>query len=108
MKAFWVWAHSTKWFLLAVFATVLTIVGFVLRSMFFTPVKPSGSTGVQRLPDVPKPLKEAVAKAEETALIARVEAKVQAEEQTKQLQTILQNPDGVERRKGIATMLKDL
>jgi hypothetical protein len=108
MKTFWIWAKSARWVVLLIFATVLTILGFVLRSLFHTPEKP-GQNGVQqRLPEVPQPLREAVAKAEEAALLARVEAAAKAEEQVAKLQETMKLSDGAERRKRLAGMLKDL
>ena len=47
-------------------------------------------------------------KAEEGALIARVEARVKAEEATKELEEIAAVDDGAERRKRLAEMLNGL
>jgi hypothetical protein len=104
MKTFLAWLKSAKWLALAVGAVVLGVLLLVLRNLFFGP-RPSGPS---RLPDVSPKLREKVAKAEEEALRAKIEAKVQASEDKKDLEEIAKIEDGVERRKRLAEKLRSL
>jgi len=60
------------------------------------------------LPEVPEGLKKKVAEAEEKALTAKVEARVQAAAQKTELASITKIEDGTERRKRLAEMLTRL
>ena len=67
-----------------------------------------GSSAPPKLPEVSKKLKAKVEKAEEEALVARVEARVEATEAKKILDEAADIDDGKERRKHLAAMLNRL
>lgn len=107
LKAFW---KRSKWVLVSVAGGVLLVVAFLLRGLFMKP-----RSGTETDPLEPKPLppideriKEQVAKAEEEATVARIEAKVRADVDREQLERINQVEDGAERRRRLATMLRRL
>jgi hypothetical protein len=91
---YWVWVAA---------AVAVAILLFVLRGL----VVGSGK-GKISLPEIPEALKAKVAKAEEEALVARVEARVTAEQEVKELEEVAKIDDGVERRKRLAKMLENL
>lgn len=94
---------GAKWLAWAGLGVVAVVILFIVRGLFSGPKTPG-----KRLPEVPNALKEKVEKAEEGALIARVEARVKAEEATKELEEIAAVDDGAERRKRLAEMLNGL
>lgn len=100
----WTTFKRMKWLLLAILALGVVVVTWVLRSLFGGPK----AEGPSRLPPVPPKLQEKVDKAEEEALKARVEAKVTAETDKKELEEIGKIADGKERRKRLADKLKQL
>jgi len=104
MSKFLVWLKSAKWILYVVLAVGTGILLLVLRKLFFGP-KPDVPS---KLPDVPPALQRKVDQAQEEALKAKVEAKVTAEDDKKQLDEITKIDDGVERRKRLAQMLQNL
>lgn len=104
MKKLTAWLKSMKWVVYVVIATGLGILLLVLRNIFAGP-KPKGP---ERLPDVPPKLREKVAQVEEEALKAKIEAKVTAEAEKKEVEEILKIDDGKERRKRLAEKLRNL
>lgn len=66
---------------------------------------PKGPTS---LPEVPDALKKKVQEAEEAALVARVEARVEAEKAKEILDEAAAISDGAERRKRLADALRRL
>lgn len=104
MKTLIAWLKQTKWVLYVILAVGTGILLLVLRKMFFGP-KPDVPT---RLPDVPPALQRKVDQVQEEALKAKVEAKVTAEDDKKQLDEITKIDDGAERRKRLAQMLQNL
>lgn len=103
LKSIW---KSGKWIFLVILAVALAVLGFVIRGLFHSPQ--DSDSGPKRLPDVPQPLKDKVEKAETEALVAKAEAKVTAEKDKKELETIMKVDDGAERRKRLADLLNRL
>lgn len=100
-----VWKHI-KWVAVAV-AVGLGIAGvFLLRGLFVK--ERSDGSEEDPLPEVADKLKKRVQQAEEEALVSRVEAKVKAEQDQKELEEVAQIDDGKERRKRLADMLRRL
>jgi hypothetical protein len=95
-----------KWVLIAVAVGIGLVAIFMLRGIFRRESPDGSKTDV--LPDVSEALKDKVRQAEEEALIARVEARVEAETQKKELEEISTIDDGAERRKRLAAMLRGL
>ena len=93
----------TKWVAWAVLAVATVAVVWFFRTLFTADPKAPA-----RLPEVPAALKYKVAKAEEDALIARVEASVEAEKAKELLDEAAAIDDGVERRKRLAEALRRL
>jgi hypothetical protein len=91
---YWVWG------LLAVLAALLL---FLLRGAVV-----GGGRRKISLPEIPRALRAKVDLAEEEALVARVEARVEATKEVEKLQEVAKISDGVERRKRLAAMLKGL
>lgn len=98
------WLKSTKWVLYSVLAVGAGILLLALRHLFYGD-KP---TGPGRLPDVPEALRKKVEQAQEEAIKAKVEAKMVAETDKKQVEEILKIDDGAERRKRLADKLRAL
>ena len=105
MAAFKAWWAKSRWAVWVVIGVLAVVMLAVLRSLFDVKPKPGQPPG---LPPVPKQLQDKVNKAEEDNLVARVESKVKAEEQKKQLQEVMKVDDGTERRKRLAEMLSKL
>jgi uncharacterized protein YpmS len=99
------WKRS-KWVLLAVAAVTLTVLGVVLRGLVVRE-HPSGKKE-DVLPEVDVALKEKVQQAEEESLVARVEARVEAEAQKEELHEVMKIDDGSERRRRLAALLRRL
>lgn len=104
MKKLIAWLKSAKWVAYTVIAAVVGVILLVLRFLFFGP-KPDRPG---RLPDVPEKLKEKVEKVQEEALQAKVESKVKAESDKKEIEVIMQIDDGKVRREKLAAKLKNL
>jgi len=105
LKAFW---KRSKWALIAVVGGILLVVAFLLRGIFTRPDPKRKPTEPQPLPPIDERIKEQVAKAEEEATVARIEARVQASTDREQLERINQVDDGAERRRRLAAMLRRL
>ena len=103
MKALW---KRFKWVIVAVGAAIVLVVLFLLRDLFRHDT-PDGSQH-DPLPDVGEAVRERVRVAEEEALVARVEARVEAETQKQELEEIGTIEDGAERRQRLAEMLSGL
>ena len=104
MKSVVAWFQTSKWVLYLVASVILMILGMVLASLFHTP-DPSGTS---RLPEVPKPLQQKVEKAEEQALVAKVEAKVKSDTDRARLAEAQAVPEGAARRAALAAVLRSL
>ena len=87
-------------------AVLIAILLFVVRGLIVGS-KDGGKRKIS-LPEVPKALKDKVEQAEEESLVARVEARVVAEQEKKELQEVAKIDDGAERRKRLAKMLEGL
>lgn len=106
LKAFW---KRSKWVILSVIAVLVAVLAFVLRGLFAPKPEPFlGPDQPQPLPPIDQRIKDQVVKAEEEALVARVEARVHAETQRMELQEIAKVEDGAERRRRLAEMLRRL
>lgn len=105
LKAFW---KRFKWVILSVAGVLVLVLIFLLRAL--TRPKPAEPKpdGPQPLPPIDERIKERVAKAEEEATVARIEAKVRADTDREQLERINQVEDGAERRRRLAAMLRRL
>lgn len=99
VKAWWAKSRWAVWVAVGVLAVVMLM---VLRSLFDVKPKPGQPVG---LPPVPKVLQDKADKAQEENLLARVEAKVKAEEHRKELETVMKIDAGAERRKQLAALL---
>jgi hypothetical protein len=106
MKSVVAWVKTSKWVLYLVAAGILMILGMVLYSLFHSPQ--DNTPGSSRLPEVPKPLLEKVEKAEEAALIAKVEAKVKSDTDRTKLAEAQAIADGKARRAALAAVLRSL
>jgi hypothetical protein len=104
MKTLKSFAKSAKYALWAFLAVVFGVVILLVRSFFSGERK----EGTGRLPEVPQKLKAKVEKVEEEALIARVEARVEAEQAEKHLEEVAAIDDGAERRARLAETLRNL
>ena len=102
MSALKAWWHRSQWVVWVVIGVCAVIMLAVLRSLVLK--KPGGDSG-GLLPPIPKAIQERVNQAQEDNLRVRVEAKVKADEQKKQLDDVLKMDDGAERRKRLAEML---
>lgn len=106
LKAFW---KRSKWVILSVAAALVAVLAFILRGLFTKkPSQPVAPDTPQPLPPIDERIREKVTKAEEEALVARVEARVQAETQRAELDEIAKVEDGAERRRRLAEMLRRL
>jgi hypothetical protein len=103
MKRLVSWVKSLRWVAWAVLAFAVVLVIWLVKGLFDGP-----KTGPGRLPEPPKKLKEKVEKAEEAALVSKVEARVEAEKAKEALDEIAEIDDGKERRKRLADMLNNL
>lgn len=94
------------------FKYVIWGIGGVLTAILLVVLKGAivGKPGKRKIsmPEVPQALKEKVEKAEEHALVARIEARVEAEKDIEKLEEVAKIDDGAERRKRLAGMLEDL
>ena len=95
--------NRAKWLVWAILAVAAVAVLWFFRTLFTADPKAPA-----RLPEVPDALKKKVAKAEEDALIARVEAKAEAEHAKEILDNAATINDGEERRKRLAEALRNL
>ena len=96
-----VWATLKKWWWLLVL-----VAGGLLTLLFRGLIVDSDKKLV--IPDVPNKLKEKVRKAEEDALVVRVEAKVKADTELKKLEDVKKIDDQAERLKRLSALLNDL
>ena len=92
---------NLKWIGLVVLSIVAAIVVAILRPR--SPLPPKGG---EAIPPPPRPLQDAVDRAEEAALVAKVKAKVEADNTTEALTEISKIDNGAERRKALAALLK--
>jgi hypothetical protein len=106
MKSVVAWFKTSKWALYAAASVILMILGMVLYSLFHSPQDNTPGSG--RLPEVPKPLQAKVEKAEEQALVAKVEAKVKSDTDRAKLAEAQAVPDGKARRAALAAVLRRL
>lgn len=95
-----------KYYLVAGGVLLALVLFFVLRGLFTR--EDANGRKVDILPEVEEALKERVRVAEEEALVARVEARVEAEVQREELEEVGQIEDGAERRRRLADMLRKL
>lgn len=95
-----------KYYLIAGGVLLAIVLFFVLRGLFTREDEDGTKTDI--LPEVEDALKERVRVAEEEALVARVEARVEAEQQREELEEIAKVEDGAERRRRLAEMLRKL
>lgn len=102
MASFW---KRFQWAFWAVLTLVFTAVLVIFRGVF---VRSPGADRRIVLPPVPPVLKKQVEKAEEAALVAKAVAKVKSDEQQQQLDKIATVDDGRERRRQLASFLKEL
>jgi len=107
MKAAFIrfWKKS-KWIILSVGAAVVGVLAFLLRGMLVKEFPEGPKQDV--LPSVATKLMERVQRVEEEAIATRIRAQVQAEDKQVELIEIAAIPDGVERRKRLAEMLRRL
>lgn len=95
--------ERAKWVVLGVLAVGAVILGFVFRGMFDPP---KGKDDRYKLPTPPKPLQDAMARADEKALAAKAAAKAVSAEQKARVEAIMQTEDGADRRAKLAEWLK--
>lgn len=107
MKSVVAWVKTSKWVLYLVAAGILLVLGAVLYSLFHSPQDRDPSKP-SRLPEVPKPLLEKVEKAEEEALVAKVEARVKSDTDRTKLAEAQAIADGKARRAALAAVLRSL
>ena len=103
MKTF---LKQAKYYLVAggVFLALLLLV--LLRGIFTKEGEDGSKT--DPIPEVEQALKAKVRKAEEDALVARVEARVEADGHRKQLEAAAEIEDGAARRARLAEILRTL
>lgn len=99
------WARF-KWVAWIVFAAVVAVLVLVLRRLFSSPSDKDRAR--YTMPAVPSAVQQRVEHAEEQAQVARVQASVHAEAKKEELQQIQQIPNGTERRRRLADMLRTL
>lgn len=113
MKTFLAWVARFRWVAWIVLAAVIAIGVLLIRRLF------AGTNDRQKfqMPAVPPEVQRQVEKAEERALVARVEAHTLAEAKKQELVEIVKIPDGPmpdgqdggkERRKRLAALLQNL
>lgn len=105
LKAFW---KRFKWVIVSVGGVLLLVIAFLLRGLFARKAPERDPLDPKPLPPIDERIKEQVAKAEEEATVARIEARVRAETDREQLERINQVEDGAERRRRLAAMLRRL
>jgi hypothetical protein len=112
MKKIRAWLKTWWWVLLLIGLGCLVALGVIFGFFFGKPSKRGESAMPIKydgwLPRVADKTREKVEEAETKALESRVEATVKAEEQVKQLEEIKKVPEGRERRRRLAAMLKNL
>ena len=104
------WLAKYKWLSWSLLAIIIAVFTLILRRMF------SGVSEADRQryqsPAVPFEVQQQVRKAEEQAIVARIEASTQAASKKEELQATMQIPDGpdngAERRKRLAALLRTL
>lgn len=101
LKAWWA---KSRWAVWVVIGVCFAIMVLVLKSLLNVKPKP-GEGGGGLMPPVPKVLQDKVDKAQEDNLVARVTAKVKADDDKKKLDDVMKIDDGAERRKRLAEML---
>jgi hypothetical protein len=104
LKAFY---QARRWECWAALAAISGLVLLALRLLVFRG-GPEHSGDETYLPEPPKFLVRKVKQVEKEALVARVEARVKAEEDKKELEVVASLEDEVERRKRLAEMLRRL
>ena len=97
-----IFRKHAKWFALGAVAIGAAGLAFLFRGALV------GKGRRVSLPPLDKGIQDAVRKAEEEALVARVEARVKAEQEVEELEEVSKIDDGVERRRRLAEMLNDL
>ena len=93
---------NTKYVLWVIAAVVVGVLFFLARTLFAMP----RSVGTGRLPEVPEKLRTKVEKVQEDALVARVEARVEATKAKEELDRVAEIEDGAERRKRLAEIIR--
>lgn len=105
LKAFW---KRSKWAILAIVGALVVVLAFILRGLF-TGKSPERKPGEpQPLPAIDERIHEHVRRAEEEAVVARIEATIRADTDLEQLERISKVEDGAERRRRLAAMLRRL
>lgn len=102
LSALWARWRAGGWVILAALSAVAVVVWRLVT------LKHGTLQGPNAEPVVPPELASRVAKAEEDALVARVQATTTATEHMTELATIQTIDDGAERRRRLAAMLKTL
>jgi hypothetical protein len=103
MKAFW---KQAKYWVIAGGVLLAVVLFFLFRGLLTRENSDGEKTDI--LPEVEDALKERVRVAEEEALVARVEARVEAEADKQELEEVATIEDGAERRRRLAEMLRKL
>lgn len=103
------WVKATyarfKYVVWAIGGVVVVIFAALLKNIVVPPRKPGKKIA---LPEIPPVVQAKVDKAHEEALVARVEARVEAEAEVVKLEEVAKIDDGAERRKRLAAMLEDI
>jgi len=102
MKTLAAMFKKVRWLSWAILGFAVVVVLWVVRGLFAG--RKPGAVG---LPEVPDKLKAKVQKAEEEALVARVEATVEAEQSKKVLDDVAAIEDGAERRRRLAEFIRN-
>ncbi len=102
MKSLVSFVKGAKYVLWAIGAVLVGVAVLLVRSFFSEGRK----EGTGRLPEVPEKLKAKVEKVQEDALVARVEARVEADKAKEELDRAATMEDGAERRKYLAGVIK--
>jgi hypothetical protein len=97
--------HRFRWGVWAALSMLATALLVIFRGLV---IRPKGDEKRVVLPEVPPTLKKKVEKVEEAALVSKVKAAAKSETQRETLNEIAKVPDGSERRKQLANLLKDL
>lgn len=102
----WITKHL-KWIVWTVIAVATTFLAIIFKGFEVAPKGP-GSKKTPSLPPLPDKVKKRVQKAEEEALVARVQAKAKEASSIQEIAEIKQIPDDVERRKRLAKMMREI